>query len=543
MLRFSKIRISSLFLLLLLFLSACNPQPEAKKLLEQADHFADEEQVDSGLHLIDSIFYPEKSFGKKDYMRYLVTRVRLRYKGFRDIKADTAILEAWRYYKREADMPRRTALAAFYSGCVYREQGNLEKAMHAYSEAMAEAQQTNDNELKGLIKNNIGDLLEKQDNHKQALEAFHASQRYWANDARKVIAISNMGRSYSLLGKADSALICFKQGVALAKKQKDKSGESLLMQNLSVAYSERKEFALALSALRRSFFLQTDSIELPRYYLNFAELYASLHMNDSASFYYELLKRKVDHLPSEQLKLSIYNALADWEKGRGNHDAAFDNLRKEIESIENVMHERLNSSVLDVGKRYDFNRLKITHDQEVIHWQFGLLVLSVVSLMVGILFFIYRIRRKNQIIEAQETINTLLAINTELNSSINRRNMDLRKAVVLQCGITKKLLEFNESIEKFQHLQTEPVALMQRINKIIYQGENPDKQWEAILHSINLMRPGFAQTIEKKYAELTPSEFQVCLLTYAEFKVQEIAVILHLKANTVQTRRTIIRKK
>jgi DNA-binding NarL/FixJ family response regulator len=105
------------------------------------------------------------------------------------------------------------------------------------------------------------------------------------------------------------------------------------------------------------------------------------------------------------------------------------------------------------------------------------------------------------------------------------------------------MLDFNDSIEKFHHKQTESSALMQRVNKIIYQGENPDKQYDAILHIINLMRPDFVQSIRNKYPDLSSSEIQICVLSYVDFKIQEIATVLDLKPNTVQTKRTVIRKK
>lgn len=115
-------------------LLGCTPQPEAARLLERANQLLDKEQADSALKLIDSIYYPEKSFNKEQYMQYVVSRVRARYKTMYDISADSSVFTAWNYYRRKADNPKWTALAAFYSGCVYAEQENLNKAMHAYTE-------------------------------------------------------------------------------------------------------------------------------------------------------------------------------------------------------------------------------------------------------------------------------------------------------------------------------------------------------------------------------------------------------------------------
>jgi hypothetical protein len=62
-------------------LSACNPQPEASGLLEEAGQLV-ERHPDSAILLIDSIFYPEKSLNHEYYMRFLVTQVQEKYKVF-----------------------------------------------------------------------------------------------------------------------------------------------------------------------------------------------------------------------------------------------------------------------------------------------------------------------------------------------------------------------------------------------------------------------------------------------------------------------------
>ena len=532
----------SFFLLEALF--GCTPQPEANELLVRADSLLDTEQADSALNLIDSIFYPEKSFNKEQYMQYLVTRVRARYKTMHSIASDSAVFTAWNYYRRKADNPRWTALAAFYSGCVYYEQKALDKAMYAYKESLSEAIKTTDNNLKGLVQNNIGDLLEQQGLYEQALRAYQiTNQLYWNNSKNKITSISNEGRSYLLMDETDSALVVFQRGIELAKEINDRNGESLLMQNISLAYSQKQEYEKALSYIHRSFRINTDSTEIPRYHLNLAQVYSCLEMEDSASFYYDCVKNEVDNLTDSYLQGSIYIALANWEKSRKNYTAAFDYLDKRVSSIERIMDERNQSSVLDVEKKYDFERMKNIHDKQTIILQSWLLLLAVLLVISGTMIAIHLLKRKNRIIVAQQTINTLKEMNRELNSSIYRLNADLHNAVMVQCDIAKKIIHFNQDIEKYESLQTNPLQMIQRVNKIFYGEKNIEEQWEAILKTINLVRPGFAEKIEVSFPALSVYEHRICLLTYAGFKVGEIAIILDQKPNTIQTRRTSLRKK
>lgn len=525
-------------------LLGCTPQPEAARLLERANQLLDKEQADSALKLIDSIYYPEKNFNKEQYMQYLVSRVRARYKTMHDITADSSVFTSWNYYRRKADNPKWTALAAFYSGCVYAEQKNLNKAMHAYTESLNEAVKTQDNNLKGLVQNGIGDLLEEQGLYEQALRAYQKTNKlYWYNSKDKIVSISNEGRSYLLMDEADSALMVFQRGIKLAEKKKDKNGESLLMQNIGLAYSQKQEYKQALRAIQHSFQLNTDSVEILRYYVNFGKLYTFMGMEDSASYYYNHVKSKVQKLTNYYLQASTYLALANWEKSRKNYAEAFDYMDKRASSIENIMQERNKSSVLDIEKKYDFELLKNAHDKQIIHLQSWLLLLAALLVISGSIFTIYTIRRKNQMIIAQQTINTLKNMNRELSTTIYRHNADLHNAVLVQCDIAKKIIRFNQDIEKYESLQTSPVQMMQRINKIFYGEKKIEEQWETILKSINLVRPGFAKQIETAFPNLSVYEFRICLLTYAGFKIQEIAIILNQKPNTIQTRRSSIRKK
>ena len=62
-------------------------------------------------------------------MRYWVTRVQVRYKNYLPVDENTLIFKARDYFTKHSNDPVKTTLAHFYSGCVYREQGNKEQAM------------------------------------------------------------------------------------------------------------------------------------------------------------------------------------------------------------------------------------------------------------------------------------------------------------------------------------------------------------------------------------------------------------------------------
>jgi tetratricopeptide (TPR) repeat protein len=529
--------------LLLVFFPSCNPQPEARKLLLHAEHFADTEQVDSGLRLIDSIFYPEKSFDKENYMRYLVTRVRLRYKGLRDIKADTAVFAAWRYYKKETGMSRDIALAAFYSGCVYREQGLSGKAMHAYSEAMDQALKTNDNNLKGLVKNNIGGILLNENLYQQALKEYRqAAGFYAAFPNNKIQSLSAIGKCYLLMNEVDSGISVFRQGLSLAIKTKSKPNQSLLMQNLSIAYSEKEDYAQSFSYLKKSFALNADSTSIPCYLLNFGDIYARMGDMDSAHYYYGKVRKQIGTIKDGYLKLSILHSLARMEREDGNFKEQAALKDEEIDVYTDIMEQSNNNRVIDAMQKYNFELLKNSHQKEANRYLFWLVCLLCCIIVAGAGFFRYAVRKHRLEVETKDKIAMLTKMATEMEYSHSQRlaakEQNLRDLLLWKFDVvTKSALLQNGETEKLNASQ-----LIKKFHRIVY-GGNEEGVWDSIVALINLTENNLWARLQLEFPGLSNEEYRICVLSYAGMNIKETSVILGLGERSVQAHRTRLRQK
>ncbi len=243
----------------LLGIIACNPQSEADSLLTKAQEVV-ENHPDSAMQLIDSIFYPEKSLSNKRYMEFLVTQVQAKHKTYRPILTDTLIFEARNYFEKKNKYPDQTALAYFYSGCVYREQQQYDKAMQHYKKAENFASQTGNINLRGLVEYNMGDLLWGQGYYRQALAQYSQAADIYAHPSgdfheKQAHCFGAMGRMFALLGQPDSAFVCFQKGLEIAEHAQDNKLQSLLAQNLSIMYKEIDEYEKSEFYLRQSFML------------------------------------------------------------------------------------------------------------------------------------------------------------------------------------------------------------------------------------------------------------------------------------------------
>ena len=439
-----------------LLFSCRNPQPEASQLLARAITLVDE-NPDSALRLIDSIFYPEESLNKEAYMRYLVTQVQARYKNYLPIQEDTLIFIAKDYFTEHNKNLQQTALAYFYSGCVYREQQNYKEAMQLYKQAKEFAAQYKDQNLEGLIMFNIGDLLSEQGLYSEALKKYKRAENFYAKLPsnmlkKRITCLSAIGKTYLLMEEPDSASATFEEGLKLSTSIQNKELQSLLAQNLSVTYLQEREYEKAEEYLRRSFDLESDSITYPRFYLNFALLYTQVGLKDSASLYTKKLKTTLNELEDNSLKVSIYRYLSEKEKADGNFNAAFDYQYKYIDEIEKITQSQLQQSVYEIQQKYDFELANKKHNLQLLVYKNWIIALLLMLFAVGSFYVWYAIRQKNKLLKMYQTLQTWREMankekqlrETNDKETANRLSEKMHELTLLQVNFQKQENELQQ---------------------------------------------------------------------------------------------------
>ncbi len=521
---------------------ACNPQSEAPRLLAEAEGLV-ESNPDSAMSLIDFLFYPEKSLSHEQYMRFLVTQVQAKYKTRRPIHEDTLIFRARDYFSGRGKEPRMAALAWFYSGCIHRERRVYEKAMEHYLTAGEYAAQAGDTGLQGLIQYNLGDLFAEQDLYSKALQSYKtATQFYNEQPEKEAYSLSAVGRMFLLDKNPDSAFFYFQKGLNTAKHTDDKILQSLLAQNIGVAYQETGQYIEAEKYLRQSLQYNPDKKDQTRYYLNFAKLYSQMERQDSAAFYTGKLQHNVDSSENNYLKASAYQFLAEWEKARGNNDEAFGYQDKRINSLNRIMDDRKNQSVYEIEQKYNYEQQQNQFDSRFRKAERFITILIVVILTGALTFTLYTFKQRNKQFQALQKIDILRNMADEQKRLHDTSELDakrkIRRLMMEKFDTVKKVALLNSTIKENDSTK----KVLEKLNKIVY-GENFEEEWPALLQVFNEINPDVSNVLRQQYPQLTNNEFRVFILSYAKFSPKEIAVVLNLTYDTVLTLRSSIRKK
>lgn len=526
------------------FFSACNnPQPKASIMLQKAEQLIDE-YPDSALLLIDSIFYPEKSLNNEDYMRYLVRLVQAKKKTDNQISEDTLIFIARDFFTRKDKDPHITALSWYYSGCIFREKRELEDAMDYYKTAFTYAEKTGDVALQGLIIYNIGDLLVEQGLYKDALKKYKESaQLYCRNPEKLITCYGAQGRMFTLIEEYDSAIVYFQRGLDLADSVDNKTLQSVLAQNISIVYRTTKQYDKAMDYLNQSFNLNNDSSRILRYYLNLSRIYSDMGQSDSAYWYSAKLKNQVDnHRGDMKLQASIYQVLASVEKNNGNYDEAFKYQDKYTTAIEKITEERLEQSVYEVQRKYDYEIMRNHYIQRISTLQSWAIIMLIAIVIGGALFSWYTLKQKTEYLKTQQQIEILRGISAELKKSLesktSARNQNMRQLLLWKFDVVKK----SALLDQFSTSEMSASEMVKEFRKIVYNGKKDD-HWQHILSVINEMNEGVFEKMELLFPNLTETEQKIAVLTYSEMSVRDISIILNLSPNTVQKYRSDLRKK
>jgi tetratricopeptide (TPR) repeat protein/DNA-binding CsgD family transcriptional regulator len=529
------------------FLGGCKPQPEAPQLLADAQRFM-ENNPDSAMLLIDSLFYPEKSLRHEDYMRYLVLHVQARYKTNRPVADDTLVFRARDHYSDRLDKePRMAALAWFYSGCVYRERGDYEKAMLHYKKAETYATGTADTALQGLIQYNLGDLFAVQDLFSKAQENYKAAARFYGEHPEKeAYSLSAVGRMFLLDKNPDSAFFYFQKGLEAAKPTNDKVLQSLLAQNTGVAYQQIGQYAEAERYFRQSYRYNRDKEDQARSYLNLAKLFAQTEQLDSAAFYAGKLKNSVESSDDNYLKASAYKFLADWEKARGRDNEAFAYQNKRIHSLNRIMDDRKDQSVYEIEQKYNYGQMQNFYNQRFIRFQQWLMGLMGVLLVVvvSLLFLFWRMLKERAAkLRMQENVNTLHATTIDLLSVEEESRLKekvLKETLQWKLDVLKNTMHLRYMMSEREQKTYQP--LFDSLDKILFD-QNTKTPWMDIRQTVEHLNPSLRLFIRQQYPTLSETEYNVCLLSYASLSVQEVAFVLNQSEHTVYKARTRLNKK
>ena len=427
-----------------------------------------------------------------------------------------------------------TAREFFDLACGYENEGETELAMTTYRQALDAARNESDTALIGLVQQYMGMLLLQQYSFDEAIEMLHQSAATTKDDP-VMISYSNagIGRAYFIIDSIDKSIQYFKDAVYHAEQSADSNVMSVAYQNIGAIYNEIGNYDDALNYIRLSLKYNNEEKEFPRYHLNLAYIFLDMKINDSSSYYENILKQELDSINDKTLKVAINHFLYNKALADNNIDSAFHYYKNFAEMDIEMLEERLQQNVLEIQKKYDYEKVQNEYNVKLLRKHRLLMSSLFVTLITGMLLYIQtkiNLRKRKEELKLKDEIlkfeNEVLRLN-EIKDDY-KRNLEWKYMLVYSMTLMDRNKSNSESHYKM-------------IKGRIY--HNSETAFDAILKIFNEEHPGLAEQIKEKYPTLSDTEYKVCLMALTPFTSQETADILGKSINTVNKARTNIRKK
>lgn len=389
-----------LYLLIGISLFSCQKEKSEDKLLQKAQTSLALSKPDVALDLLASIQKPQK-MDEYSYMQYIVTYVGAKYEAKEDIKDDTIILEAQRYFNKRGNV-EESALANYYTAQFYDVNSDFPKALESYMHTVYEADKSNNYLLAGKSLNNIGYIYFEKALFDSAIVNYQKALFYYDKieniDQRKLRTLTYIGSAYEALNSLDSAFLYFNKCLTLAKETENETYQFYSLKNLGVVSYGMEEYDKAIeyfhSALNMDF---SDEIEIRKAYLYLLNIYNKKQDPKSAKEYVDLVIASLPEVTYNYTLKEMYAALAEYYKQLGDYKQALNYSELERATKDQIEKEANAPALLQADKNFHLAQKEREAAQLRTHFYLYLSIVAIVIFIVLLfLLFLWKEHKKNK---------------------------------------------------------------------------------------------------------------------------------------------------
>lgn len=562
------------FALLLLALYSCSnrPSPRALQVADSLTYC----QPDSAVALLQQMKESILAEPEATQMRYNLLCIKAQDKAYITHTSDSLIQLVVRYYRKHKD---KTYLpeALYFAGRVYRDLGDAPQALEYFQRAISHSTEDTDYKLISNVYSQIGMIFLYQDIYDKAPEMFREAYHYsvLAKDSIGIVyGLRDIGRSFTTLKQADSAIYYYLKADEQAIQIKDLELRSVINSELSGYYTELGRYEEAHKAMRIAISKKKEE-RLPLYAIT-AQYYEHTNQLDSATNYYLKLLRAGNYI----FKQAAYWGLYKIARSRGRTDETLMYLDQYLAYTDSLQSMTQEETIRKINALYNYQlsrkenrKLKLqTFQERKLKVIFGIgFVFSIV------LFIAYREyhKRKEQAQKIQrqklerikkEQYKLSLAQIEKNQKDIEALELSLREAEAMHdqllqdyLNAQKKLIEKNsEQIEAKQIVQDQAeVKLKQsdiykKFHSVQKEGEEEKEEekkikinssdWQELNKAIDEAYNQFSQRLQELYP-VTDIELKVCLLLKIGLSPLQIAIITIRSKQAISSTRKRLYKK
>lgn len=537
-------------LLFILILSGCRKESATLPLLQSVEELIPM-YADSASALLDSIKAPDE-LGNKDFAHWCMLR------GKATDETATGLLPIYQWQRAQKwfmkhGTAEEQAQIALYLGRAYVEDGEYDKAMKIYAEALQLAKKHQAYNVAGYICAYMADLYgfrdiisERLEKREEACEFFKKAENYksYAYALKDLACECTLTDSFNctipLLQKADSisqlipnkdliAAVANAFGLVYKMQGKYKNAEKHHLKAIETGSEESYK----------------DSVALLHIYIKDNQLAKAHEIIESTT------KKK-------DICYNINEAYYLLCKAEGKYKEALHYKEICSDILDSLTLAQNETKVLEIEKKY--NNAKIREENELLkiaQQRDMIIIIITISLLLlcAAGYIIYWQRNKTTLYRKQAEIDKMRIEHLHLSMELEEKKQVLQTAMAEQNHKAEELqAEIDIISTRYQQLQQQRlessiigkrIATLAKKNKLEdHQTISNDKAWHPITSEIDKIYPRFYSLLKDTFhPTLTEQEFLYCYLHVFGFDGNDEAKLLGVNPDTVRMKRSRINQK
>ena len=532
----------------ILVLSGCNKQQSVSDRLLNEVGKVIAINPDSASNLLKGISSPEK-LDDKAFARWCMLSGKITDEIFTTILPTYQLERAYDWYSSHGS-PDEQVQILIYLGRSYFADGDYDKAMSIYTNALDIAEKNKLNNLTGYTYSYIGDLYGEKFMRTEAIKRYKAAAECFKkenNTDSYACALRDVGREYACIDSLSRALKILTIADSVARNTKNIEVTASIDNALGNIYAMQNKYDKA-----EEYFLKAlVGRETMPDYMALIDLYIASGAINKAK---ELLSKIPQDNPKYTYSIKyLYYQIYNEEK---NYKEALTNLKEYVEITDSIIYADNQSKILNIESKYNHLKISKEVDRLKIKQQSDIIVLVIcigILLLIIIGYLLYRKKAKEKIQRQQEELNRiktdLLYVSLELekkkrlldtfkekNESYEEMQEEISLLTTNYKQLQNKILENSPLHKELIHLanQNKP-----RNNKPLI----TDKQWKLIADEITYIYPNLRKYIYSRCPDLPEQDFWYCCLYISGFDTNTEAKLLNITVDSVRKKRLRLRQK
>ena len=533
----------------ILVLSGCNKQQSVSDRLLNEVEKAIAINPDSASNLLKGISSPEK-LDNKTFARWCMLSGKITDEIFNSILPTYQLERAYDWYSSHGS-PDEQVQILIYLGRSYFADGDYDKAMSIYTNALDIAEKNKLNNLTGYTYSYIGDLYGEKFMRTEAIKRYKAAAECFKkenNTDSYACALRDVGREYAEMDSLSHALHILIVADSVANKTKNIEVTASINNALGNIYAMQNKYDKAEKYLLKA--LLTGREKMPDY-VALIDLYTTSGSINKAK---ELLSKIPQDNPQytcsiKYLYYQIYNA-------EENYKEALVNLEEYVNMVDSIVYADSQSKILDIESKY--NHLKISKEVDRLKIkQQSYIIISIICiitlLLITIGYLLYRKKAKEKIQRQRDELYLIKTnlLNVSLELEKKKRLLDtfkekneyynkMQEEIILLTANYKELqnksLENSPLFKELTHLTTQNKP---RNNRSLI----TDEQWKLITDEITHIYPNLHRYIYSLCPDLQIQDFMYCCLYMYGFDTNAEAQLINITVDSVIKKRLRLRQK